>query len=385
MFLIFDEKEEEQSSCFKESFKFYTDQHLKESVHLIYSCLEKAASSSSYERRKKKKLSSTTQIVEWILSDPKNQNFCVEIGISLMNEYEYRFFPTEDTSSPSPSSSAIHHFEKFRILKEEKEGCLPSSDDLRIRMKMLCALTCSKINLECFYDVDAYTKEVDRNMVLYHFDLFSDTRKWTRREIPFWFSVDTIVRWKFERYLVLIKGKMFELLEKYFRETSKVASYDIIMSRVTSDSRTVALEEKHILMALGEAWQFAFGAYEFFENVGCSHHYSGLDLISKKRKIAIELKNRSNTDNSSSKKTNYEKLAAFKSENPEYKCIYGFVNLSTENGTKNGTHQKKQVKGSEIEIMGGMKLFEEIFKKEHVARIIEVLGSCYENWRLHER
>ena len=48
------------------------------------------------------------------------------------------------------------------------------------------------------------------------------------------------------------------------------------------------------------------------------------------KKIAIELKNRTNTDNASSKKSNLDKLANFKKNNPEYICIYANINADTE-------------------------------------------------------
>lgn len=85
-------------------------------------------------------------------------------------------------------------------------------------------------------------------------------------------------------------------------------------------------------MKIGEIWQEVLGNYKDFINLKIGHE-SGLDIISHKNKFIIELKNRTNTDNYSSKKANLDKLARFKKNNPEYKCIYGNINHNTENKT----------------------------------------------------
>ena len=59
-------------------------------------------------------------------------------------------------------------------------------------------------------------------------------------------------------------------------------------------------------MKVGEIWQEALGNYDEFINLKNGHE-SGLDIISHTKKTAIELKNRTNTDNASSKKSNLDK------------------------------------------------------------------------------
>jgi hypothetical protein len=70
------------------------------------------------------------------------------------------------------------------------------------------------------------------------------------------------------------------------------------------------------------------GSYDGFINLKVGHE-TGLDILSHTKKIAIELKNRTNTDNSSSKKSNLDKLAKFKKNNPTYICIYANINAKT--------------------------------------------------------
>lgn len=101
-------------------------------------------------------------------------------------------------------------------------------------------------------------------------------------------------------------------------------------------------------MKVGEIWQEVLGNYDGFINLKVGHE-TGLDILSHTKKIAIELKNRTNTDNASSKKSNLDKLANFKKNNPEYICIYANINADTEKKTINGTIKKILHNGQELE------------------------------------
>ena len=67
-------------------------------------------------------------------------------------------------------------------------------------------------------------------------------------------------------------------------------------------------------MKIGEIWEEAIGNYDGFIKLKIGND-TGLDIISKSRKIIIELKNRTNTDNHSSRKANMDKLVKFKNPN----------------------------------------------------------------------
>ena len=101
-------------------------------------------------------------------------------------------------------------------------------------------------------------------------------------------------------------------------------------------------------MKVGEIWQEVLGNYEGCINLKVGHE-TELDILSHSKKFIIELKNRTNTDNSSSKKSNILKLIKFKKENPEYRCIYANINDSTEKKTLNGYIKKRIHNGVEIE------------------------------------
>ena len=98
-------------------------------------------------------------------------------------------------------------------------------------------------------------------------------------------------------------------------------------------------------------------AIKLYRNViainGCVNlkigHETGLDILSHTKKFAIELKNRTNTDNASSKKSNLDKLAKFKKHNPDYVCIYANINADTEKKTLKGSVSKLLHNGVEIE------------------------------------
>lgn len=133
---------------------------------------------------------------------------------------------------------------------------------------------------------------------------------------------------------------------------------------------------KQIQMKVGELWQIAIGNWYQMEDLGIGHK-TGLDILSNEKKIIIELKNRYNTDNSSSRKANNSKLAKFKKDNPEYKCIYGIINdTKTE-----GKQFKYKYDGQELEYMSGNIFLTFIFGeyKEKVLILLKELISNYIN------
>jgi hypothetical protein len=126
----------------------------------------------------------------------------------------------------------------------------------------------------------------------------------------------------------------FELLDNIIqtillRHENEVLTYDILDTEKSKTHKLIALKEKQRQMKVGEIWQEVLGNYDGCINLKIGHE-TGLDILSHTRKFAIELKNRTNTDNYSSKKSNFDKLAKFKENNPEYLCIYANINAGTE-------------------------------------------------------
>jgi hypothetical protein len=147
--------------------------------------------------------------------------------------------------------------------------------------------------------------------------------------------------------------KYFELLDErikhiLLRHENNILTYDILDTEKSKTNKLIALKEKHRLMKIGEIWQEVLGNYDEYINLKIGHK-TGLDILSVTKKIVIELKNRTNTDNASSKKTNFDKLSKFKKENPEYRCIYANINDNTKQKTLQGSVKKILHNGVEIE------------------------------------
>lgn len=159
--------------------------------------------------------------------------------------------------------------------------------------------------------------------------------------------------------------KYFETLEVIIknillRPKKEFLTYDILDTETTIQFKTLVLQEKQRQMKIGEIWQEVIGNYDDFENLKIGHK-TGLDILSENRKIIIELKNRTNTDNSSSRKSNFDKLSKFKKENPQYTCIYANINDNTKEKTMKGYNKTHIHNDVEIQQMIGYEFLTFIF------------------------
>jgi hypothetical protein len=145
----------------------------------------------------------------------------------------------------------------------------------------------------------------------------------------------------------------FEIMETSIREIllrpeNDVLTYDILDTEKSKRNKSIVLKEKQRQMKVGEIWQVVLGNYKDCVNLK-QGDVTGLDILSHTKKFIIELKNRTNTDNASSKKSNLDKLSKFKKENPDYVCIYANINADTEKKTLQGSVKKILHDGVEIE------------------------------------
>lgn len=131
------------------------------------------------------------------------------------------------------------------------------------------------------------------------------------------------------------------------RPEKDVLTYDILDTEKSKINKLIVLRVKQYQMKIGEIWQEVLGTYNGYINLKNTHK-SGLDIISYTKKIAIELKNRTNTDNASSRKANFDKLAKFKKNNPDYICIYANINANTKKETIKGVNKKIIHNGVEL-------------------------------------
>ena len=162
------------------------------------------------------------------------------------------------------------------------------------------------------------------------------------------------------------------------RHENDVLTYDILDTEKSKKNKLLSLKEKQRQMKVGEIWQEIIGNYDEFINLKIGHE-TGLDILSNTRKLAIELKNRTNTDNASSKKSNLDKLSKFKQENPKYICIYANINADTEKKTLQGSNKKITHNGVEIEHQVGYQFLTFIFG-EKTEEIIEFVKNTIDKY-----
>lgn len=168
-----------------------------------------------------------------------------------------------------------------------------------------------------------------------------------------------ILMFQLDNYLKFIEFEINKILSK---KSLNITTYDIF--DIDSEINKIKyLKKKQFQMKIGEIIQMILGNYKDFINLK-TNHSSGLDIISIKRKIIIELKNRTNTDNASSRKTNLQKLAKFKKQNPDYLCIYGCLNENTKRKTDIGKIESLIIDGVEIKKYTGYKLLNLIFLED---------------------
>ena len=163
-----------------------------------------------------------------------------------------------------------------------------------------------------------------------------------------------------DKYLVLIDSIIYNIL---LRPTHDTLTYDILDTDKSIKNKLMSLKEKQRQMKVGTIWQEVLGNYN-----GCINlkqgHTSGLDILSHTNKFAIELKNRTNTDNASSKKSNLDKLANYKKNNPEYICIYANINDDTKKKTLSGSIKKILHNNIELEHHVGYEFLKFILGKD---------------------
>jgi len=175
-----------------------------------------------------------------------------------------------------------------------------------------------------------------------------------------------------EDYYKKIDDKVIEIFNDDQLNKECILNDILLNEYITKNNDIIqkAYKLKVIQMKIGLIWQFIIGNYKDFIDLKIGHS-SGLDILSQSRKIAIELKNRYNSDNASSRLSNYNKLAEFKKLNPDYQCIYGIIN------DKQKTGIYKIIKHNTVEIIycSSEKLLDLIFglDKNKIIKQIKII------------
>ena len=94
---------------------------------------------------------------------------------------------------------------------------------------------------------------------------------------------------------------------------------DIILSTIVLPCEEAAYKLQYIRVKLGMAWELALTDFGFVKS------NQGFDLVSERRKIALELKN-SRRVSSVIKRHSHQVLKRFKEEHPDYTVVFGYIN-----------------------------------------------------------
>jgi hypothetical protein len=114
-------------------------------------------------------------------------------------------------------------------------------------------------------------------------------------------------------------------------------------------------------MKQGEIMQIIIGNFPGWTDLGIGHK-TGLDCIKEDNSCIMELKNRYNTVNSGGTKFLCDKLAEYKTHNPETRCIWGIVIPKNEKNLKTEFYHN----GYRIEKLQGNELFKLVFTKDNI-------------------
>lgn len=124
----------------------------------------------------------------------------------------------------------------------------------------------------------------------------------------------------------------------FLQPMSDVQAFDILDTEKSKKNKLIALKVKQYRMKVDRIWQSALGNYYSFIDLRVADK-TGLDIVSRKRRIIVKVKNSTNTDSPSERKINFDKLSNYKEAHPEYTCIYGCINDDTEEKTVKGYNQ----------------------------------------------
>lgn len=167
------------------------------------------------------------------------------------------------------------------------------------------------------------------------------------------------------------------LFQEYFQNPSKTVydkknvCNDVVLDALVKNLYGIDTKElsrihhftKLLQMQSGKFIQEMLGLFPGWKSLGQGHP-SGLDLYNKFSNTFVELKNRHNTDNASSRSANLQKLAYQQKNNCN--VIYGVVN----DKSSQGIVKLIPFKGSEIKYMSGDFLFEEITKIKNFSNLL---------------
>lgn len=142
-----------------------------------------------------------------------------------------------------------------------------------------------------------------------------------------------------------------------------------------------SIKLKQLQMKLGRSYQKIIGSIDGFEDLEVGHK-TGLDILNNQKKIIMELKSATNTDNSKSKEQAFENLINSDKYYPNYEKIYAcFFDISNEEGIDKLINHKEQF----IRYLTGNKLKQFIFGNLEINKLLDsALNKAIEEEKLFE-
>lgn len=204
-------------------------------------------------------------------------------------------------------------------------------------------------------------------------DVYSPIKRKRKRNIIVEDSPDSNNITDLKTYFDKLEKEIKNICEK---TRNNQLTYDILDTKKSMKYKTIALKERQRLMIVGKIWEIAIQNYPQFLKCDIKH---GLDIISHSKKVVIELKNRTNTDNSSSRTTNFEKLANFKKKHKEYSCIYANINANTKKLFEKGLKKKIICNNEEIIHYVGFPFLQYVFEK-NAKKIIHFIKKTIDKY-----
>lgn len=179
-------------------------------------------------------------------------------------------------------------------------------------------------------------------------------------------------KFDYDEYLVRIKESILFVLNRKRNDTDMS---DLLLNVLISDhDKKCCKYVKQLQMNIREIWQIVIGEYKGYKNLRVGH-ISKMDVYHKKTNTYIELKNRFNTDNSSSRSANYDKMTNIIPDKTAT-CIYGIINDKNRHGSK------KEIvhNGCKLYIYSGERLLKHVFGKQY-SEIMKYVINVVKEWK----
>jgi len=140
---------------------------------------------------------------------------------------------------------------------------------------------------------------------------------------------------------------------------------DLFLSELFPNEIRTANKIKIIQMRLGKLFEELAKFYNWTK-------VEKIDFIDINRKIALELKSSTNTDNSSSRERNYQKLLEFKAKHTDYKLYYLCINYTT-------NQPQNKILANGITLLTGKYALEFLYGKDY-SNVITAIQNCIKDY-----